>query len=297
VLIEGEVYLFDPSLGLPIPAPNGVTRGAGGQLAVQPATLAQVAAEPKLLRRLDADPSHKYGVESSDLKHVAALLEASPDYLSRRMKLLESRLAGERKMVLTTAPTAHAERWKAAKHVADARPWRLPLETLDRRGRIAWPAVQARLRAMLPFYVIPSAPLYRGRVLYLRGKFVGEDGATAYFQAARPSNEQLQASSADPIEKVLRFQGKLDASYWLGLIAQDRGKYDAAVDYFTNRTRPPLISPDGPWTDGARYNLARAYEASGDVQKAILFYGNNDSSPGYHGDLLRAKWLAEQGKP
>ena len=95
-----------------------MTRGAGGQLAIQPATLAQVVAEPKLLRRLDAGPSHKYGVEASDLKHVAALLEASPDYLSRRMKLLESRLAGEQRMVLTTAPSEHAERWKAAKHVA-----------------------------------------------------------------------------------------------------------------------------------------------------------------------------------
>jgi hypothetical protein len=55
VLIEGNVYLFDPLLGLPIPAPNGVTRGAGGQLAIQPATLAQAAADDKLLRRMDAD--------------------------------------------------------------------------------------------------------------------------------------------------------------------------------------------------------------------------------------------------
>ena len=57
VLVEGEAYLFDPLLGLPIPAPNGVTRDESGQLAIQPATLAQVANDGKLLRRLDADES------------------------------------------------------------------------------------------------------------------------------------------------------------------------------------------------------------------------------------------------
>ena len=51
------------------------------------------------------------------------MLEASPSYLARRMKLLESQLAGEQKMVLTASPAAEAARWKAVAHVAEVRLW------------------------------------------------------------------------------------------------------------------------------------------------------------------------------
>ena len=110
-----------------------MTLRRSGQLAIQPATLAQVAADEKLLRRLDVDQTHVYGVKASDLKHVVVMLEASPTYLARRMKLLESRLVGPQKMVLTTSPTAQAEHWKAVAHVAEVRLWLWPFETLDRR--------------------------------------------------------------------------------------------------------------------------------------------------------------------
>jgi hypothetical protein len=292
VLVEGNAYLFDPLLGLPIPAPDGVKLGETGQLEIQPATLAQVIAHPKLLRQLDADETHVYGVKASDLKHVTVMLEASPDYLTRRMRLLESRLVGPQKMVLTTSPTAHAERWKAVAHAADVQLWLRPFETLQRRSNLTWEGVQARLVAALPFYAMPSAPLLRGRVLYLKGKFIGDDGAMHYYQAARPSNEELSASSAHVLEKLVYLRGKQDAGYWAGLIAYQRGNYPAAIDYFTTRTL--LFTPNGPWTTGARYNLARAFEASGDPERAILQYGNDPDSPGYLGDLLRAKWLKQQ---
>ena len=158
VLIEGNAYLFEPLLGLPIPAAEGIRLDATGQLAIQPATLAQAVADEKVLRQLDFDQAHAYGVKSSDLKHVVAMLEASPTYLAQRMKLLESHLAGGQKMVLTTSPTTRAERWKALAHVAGARLWLSPFETLERRSHLAPEAVQARLVALLPFFAMPSAP-------------------------------------------------------------------------------------------------------------------------------------------
>ena len=290
VLIEGRL-LFDPVLGLPISAPNGVTRDETGRLAIQPAT------SPRWLPTrnccgIDADDAHVYDVKASDLKHVVVMLEASPTYLARRMKLLESRLVGVQKMVLTVSPTSQAEHWKAVTHVAEVRLWPRPFETLQRRSHLDPKGVQARLAAMLPFYGLPSAPLRRGRILQLKGKFVGDDGATHYYQMARPSQEELSASSAHPVEKFLFQRGKQDASYWLGLIAYQRGNYPAAIDYFTNRTL--LFMPGGPWTDGAHYNLARTFEAVGETERAILQYNGNASSPGYLGDLLRAKWLKEK---
>jgi hypothetical protein len=288
-LIEGQAYLFEPLLGLPIPAPDGVKFDEAGQLILQPATLAQVMADEKLLRQLDADETHKYGVTASDLKHVVVMLEASPTYLAKRMRVLESRLAGPQKMVLTTSPTAQAEHWKTAAHAAAVRLWTQPFTTIERRSHLDPKEVESRIAVLLPFYGMPTAPLRRGRVLQLRGNFVGDEGATHFYQMARPSRQELEASSAHPMEKLIYLRGKQDASYWLGLIAYQRANYPTAIDYFTNRTL--LAMPNGPWSDGARYNLARTFEASGDRERAILQYADNVDSPGYLGDLLRAKWL------
>ncbi|MHC4176502.1 MAG: tetratricopeptide repeat protein, partial [Planctomycetota bacterium] len=38
-------------------------------------------------------------------------------------------------------------------------------------------------------------------------------------------------------------------------------QFQTAIDYL--RTRTIEASPDGPWTEGADYNLARCYEATG----------------------------------
>ena len=59
VLVEGKLYLFDPPLGLPIPAPGGIAVDRAGQLDIQPATLDQVAADDRAAAtaRLDARPA------------------------------------------------------------------------------------------------------------------------------------------------------------------------------------------------------------------------------------------------
>ncbi len=294
VLIEGNAYLFEPQLGLPIPAPDGVTLEGTGQLAIRPATLAQAAANEEVLRQLDVDTAHAYGVKSSELKRLVVMLEASPTYLSRRMMLLESRLVGGREMVLTTSPAAQAEHWKALPQVAAVRLWLPPFETLEERSHLDRQRLQSRLFGLLPFYAMPTAPLYRGRILQLKGRLLGDEGAILYYQKARPPNEELAISSAHPMEKLFFQQGKQDASYWLGLINYQRGKYDAAIDDFFTRTL--RAAPNSPWTSGALYNMARACEAGGDLNGAILQYQNNVSSPGYHGDLLRAKWLMNLGE-
>ena len=52
-------------------------------------------------------------------------------------------------------------------------------------------------------------------------------------------------------------------------------------------------APDGPWAATAQYNLGRAYEANGQLQKAIEMY-EDDDSPQRHGNLLRARRLKRQ---
>ena len=323
VLIDKEVYLFDPRIGLPLPGPGGVAFDDSGQLTVQPATLTQVAADAKLLRRLDIDASHPYSVKSVDPNRVTALLEASPPYLSRPMKLIESRLVGDRHMVLTASPTAQAERWKAAR-VMHSRLWPMPYQTLARRERLDWRTSALWLKDMLPLFwvyrqqtaggaratkdyleydetkqakqsqvITHVAPLFKGRVLYFKGKF-GEEGAAGCYRIARPSLESLALSSESEFEKQIKLQAKQDASYWFGLMAFQRGRYPSAIDWLQLKTLEAY--PNGQWSNGARYNLARAYEASGNADMAIFLYTSNTTSPGYAGDLLRARWLKELGE-
>lgn len=291
VLIDKNVYLFDPLLGLPIPAPDGVAMEKSGRLTIRPATLTEVRTDKKLLERMNVNESRVYGVQSSDLDRLTVLLEASPQYLACRMSSLESRLSSNQRMVLSTSPSAAARRWSESAGLADARLWLHPYQTLLRRSNLNRQQVFVRLASMVQFYIIPSAPLFHGRTLYLEGKFVGDDGAMKYYQAARPSHDELRASSIEDSHKILLLRGKQDATYWCGLIVFQRGDYDAAIDYFMKRTLEAY--PNGPWTRGSQYNLARAYEVSGKTDRAILLYGLDTTSPGYQGDLLRAKWLRE----
>lgn len=318
VLIDKKVFLFDPVLGLPIPAADGVTLAPGGELLIRPATLSEAASDPAILRRLDLDASTPYPVESGDLENVVALIVASPSELSRRMALVQSHLVGERKLVLTVDAAGQGERFTATPQVGGTKLWLRPYVTLAQQLTLGDSPhlVQQRVAEMAPFHVGQDAPLWKGRLLHFKGRFVGEEGATQYYQAARPPNRQLDSfadlfysamKAAQPdaddaalreaarqraaMEKPVFVRAKQDASYWLGLLAYEQGEFTSAIDYLAVRTLE--ASPDGPWTHGARYNLARVYEASGDLDRAVSQLASDPLSPSRHGNLLRARWLNE----
>ena len=154
-----------------------------------------------------------------------------------------------------------------------------------------------------------SPLLWRGRTQHLMGNFTGPTGANHYYQAVRLPDVEIEGVAAvhgmqlkqisDPeikkrmaqeSQKALQnlWTSKQDASYWLGLIAFERGNHTTAEDYFLKRTLEP--SPDGPWTPGAWYNLGRTYEALGRVDQAIEAY-RSDHSAQRHGSLLKARSL------
>lgn len=293
VLCEGKIYVFDTSLGLPIPAPKGISMAAGNTLRIQPATLGQLAADPALLRQLDLDPQRPYPIRSEDLEQVVALIEGSPACLSLRMKMVEDNLSAGYRMVLTTDATAQAKRFTAVRHVGDAKLWTMPLVTLHQWSQLERnPALTRQLqRVLLPMERSPA--LSRGRVAHLKGNLDGEEGATIFYQQARPADvdlsEALAAKKISPADSELLRQAKQNASYWMGLVSYALGNDSTAVDYFRKRTLE--ASPDGPWTHGARYNLARTYEAMGRHDQAIHEYESDLRSPRYRGNVLRARWL------
>ena len=262
VLSQGELYLFDPTLGMPIPAPGGVTRGPAGALDLRPATLAQVAQSDALLRQLDVE-EYRYPVESSQVQSVVVLLEASPTYLAQRMKLVENQLASGERLVLTTDPSGQAKQFQACRHVVDVRLWALPYQTLVQERQLGPNRQQWQQAQLLPFMAATGSfpALWKVRQYHLKGIFTGEQSAASYYQTARPPERLLNTAPLDPGLKQTLARAKLDASYWLGLIAAQQGNHEAAVDWLATRTLE--AAPDGPWTWGARYNLGRVYEALG----------------------------------
>ena len=179
---------------------------------------------------------------------------------------------------------------------------------------------------MQPYRFQPM--LMRGRLFQFKGSYAGEgdqDGeksATRFYQTVRVPEDSMetvleqivtQQLEADPNFKKMKATGQLTpeaieelkdkaiedggknwrvakqhATYWLGLIAFERGHYPTAVDYLDRKTL--ATSEDGPWTNGAHYNLARALEAQGQAEEAIKHY-RADQSPQRHGSQLRASWL------
>jgi hypothetical protein len=295
---KGELYLFDCRLGLPVPGPGG--QGV--------ATLSQVVADEQLLRKLDLDAEHPYPIKAEDLQRVVALLEASPQSLSKRMALVESRLAGDKKTVLTAPGEKLAAQVKQSPHVSDARLWTHPFDLWAKQSTLSEAQLQAAAREITVFQAVPT--LMTGRALYFKGANQGDKGAKVHMLNARPADSAIEGyrlpkdvaarlSRAEiPQHEAARIvvlrHAKQDASFWLGLICFEEAEYPSAIDYFAKRTLE--ATPDGPWTHAARYNLARTYEVTGKPDEAIALL-ESDVSPQSHGNKLRAKMLKEKQKP
>ena len=280
LVTDDDLYVFDAELGLPISGPEG-----------RPvATLAELAADDALLRKLDLSSQRPYPLTAGDVKNLVAYVEASPSYLSRRMKLIGTKLTGQNKIVLSCSPEQTAKRLAGCPLIKETRYWTAPFEVLHSRAQTFRPdQAPAWSQDLIALHLI--APLRRARALQFKGAFDGEKGAKAYYLKARRSDDNLARARMQPQERAMWMKAKQDASYWLGIIAFEEQNYSVATDYFARRTLE--IFPGGPWTGGAHYNLARTYEQSDQLDRAIDLY-QSDSSPQKHGNRLRARRLKAQ---
>ncbi len=299
----GELHLFDCRLGLPIPGPQG--QGI--------ATLSQVVADEQLLRGLDLDADHAYPVGAEDLRHVIGYIEGSPVNLSHRMALVESRLVGKHKTVLTSPGSKLAERLRQVPQLADVQLWPWPFVIWRRQSKLGEEGRQAALQELFVFQAIPQ--LMAARALYFKGAYDGETGAKKnYLDSRLPDTyidqyklpakiaKQIRPENLSKVEAsqiVMLRQAKQCASLWLGLIFFEQRDYPDAIDYFGKRALDKRAQelPNSVWTVGARYNLARTYEASGDAPRAIAAYEADKTSPQSHGNQLRARRLKQQTAP
>jgi hypothetical protein len=302
LLLDKQLYLFEMRLGIPVPGPDN--RGV--------ATLEQVIGDPKLLERLglagDVDL-----LNSDDLAHVVALIDATPANVSQRMQLLESALVGNNRLVLTTSPSQIAGALSESPGVQGVGIWTLPYDGFVVRSRLQRnQAGVIGLALEHSLFDRQRTPLAPARILQFRGKYESDDegpGARALYLECRASQEQIRSLGEIPfggadggatppatdeqlavhkqrlatIQQLMR-RTKENASYWLGLMAFDRGEYGVSIDFLDKRLQK--ISPDTIWRPGAAYNLGRAYEARGhknqsdaDLRLAQQWYESLKDSP------------------
>lgn len=291
---DGQLYLFDTRLGLPILGPDG--NGV--------ATLAQLQADPALLRRLDLEDS-AYPVSAEQLKHVTADIVADPFDLSRRARLLEVQLTGDDQLALTSNADKVAGPLKDLPGIDKVRLWDMPFAMLRDRLSRSETARGRDARAFLPFAWRPT--LWKARVLHFQGRDevvvdprhpgledTIDDHAEAMqlytSGAVRPPDRRI-AELPQKEKRRIYTTAKADASYWTGLLLFDEGNYAAAENWFSH---PKLAAGTGDfWRDGTRYNLARTYEAEGKTDEARAIY-EQDKSPQRDGNRLRARWLKER---
>jgi hypothetical protein len=96
VLLDDQIYLFDPRAGMPIPALAG---GSGSGTIPQAATLPQAASDPAVLKQLDTS-GKPYPITAESLKQPDVLLVADAAFWSARMQGLQTQFVGARAMVI-----------------------------------------------------------------------------------------------------------------------------------------------------------------------------------------------------
>jgi hypothetical protein len=307
-VIDDQLYLFDAELGLPIPGPDG----AGI------ATLEQVREDKELLHALDVGSSYPYAAANADLDRVVTLIDASGGFLSLRMKLVEFLATSGQQLTLSVDPSELAKRLRKFDGISNVELWQVPYETWIYRmalGRRANDDAELIRRLLLDEWIFEGLnPMVQGRTLHLRGKFETEgqrEGAKAFYLQARVPDAVIKQIDTSPdvqrslgivrrrendqqwqtrlqVEKRRVIRIKRNCSFWLGLIHYETGRYGPAADWLNLRVLE--AAEDGPWTAGARYNLSRVYEMTGELEKArnLLLL---DDSPQKHGNLLRARYL------
>ncbi len=314
-LIDDELYLFDPQLGLPIP----------GSETGSIATLDQVRQNPALLRNLDVrfpDRALVYPIQAEELDRLVVLLDAGPEAFSYRMHRIESQPTSSPPLVLAIQPQRLISRL-AESDLQQVRLWETPLETWIYRNTVTRRAEEdpelMRYLLLEEWIFENDMPLARGRQLHLRGRFDqedGRDGAKAQYLRARIPDAKIAQIGRSPqireelgivrgrqndlqwevylqsTEQIL-IRAKQNASLWLGLIHFATGRHEDARDWFQIRCLD--AHETGPWTPLARYNLARLYEQSNDLVTARdLYLLTPKDSPQEHGNLLRARFLRQR---
>ncbi len=253
-IMEGEVYLYDPDLGLPLLNADGDT-----------ATLAEIRNAPSLLDPLDTAEVPYFG-ESANLDDLTAELVAGPFSLTRRAALLEARLSGDDALRLYVDADGLAADLEKLEGLGSVRLWDYPYQVIRQQLGLSQ---NLRTRAAIEFEPFVHKPrLWKARLLHFRGTSGTsvdtnrgnletavddhrEAGRLYTDENVRPTGRTIEQLEAADVRRTWT-KAKQNATYWQGLLSYDRGDYQVSLDWLEK------AAAFDQWQDGALYNRARA---------------------------------------
>ena len=296
LVADDQLYLFDTRLGLPLPGiePDSI------------ATLAEVFENPALLDRLSIEGEVPYMISSADFGEekapsILSQTVASPLQLARRSAELQQLLETEEYVTLAAETVTLAEEVGDLPHVQSVSLWPHPFQSvIDEQNMSS----NARRKAAQKFLVFAQRPkLWKARVLHFQGTkdipaseqedplaqaSYGHRLATDLYQDDNVRIPERELVNLEKGKQDIYRHAKYDAAYWLALMKSAQGSHSVARYWLEEQTL--AAEPGWHWEHGARYCLAREYEALGQLDKAIAIL-EADESPQRLGNLLRAQLL------
>ncbi len=296
VLAERGLLLYDPRYGLPVP----------GEKEGSVATLAEVRANPELLRQLDTE-EQTYPLNADKLDNLQAWLPATPLQLSKRAARIQGFLKGQEAVALTADVDAIVQRLQEAG--VDLQPKLWPGTLVNIAADLTM-SDQQRQMAGSRFFVFGQRPrLWRARVLHFQGtKDVspserddplaeprrGHRQASKLYTDPRIRPQERLLRQLEPAKQIIYRTAKSDAAYWQALLRYDLGMPEVALNWL-DRVESPVPGAE-PWAGGLLYNRARCLEALDNPAEAAELL-RTDQSPQRQGNLVRARQLAGPAEP
>lgn len=315
VLLGDDAFLFDPRLGLPLPALGAKPQMAGSP---QVATLAQALTEPGVLKQFDLDAEHPYGITGADLKTSRIALGGDTAFWSERMRRLQPELTGERALVVSDSLADTAAGPGLWSRVAAAGKkhwtpesltlWKHPETQLAARSNLTAAQSQTLERLTLPWKAPvrievnpqngqiaigkPEGEQLKMRLAQINGDF--EEAIIGYTRVRLQSKPLLGLPLDEPL-KLMHAGAVDDASFWMGVCQFEQGNHRLAADTFQKYLK---AQPSGSWIGACRYHLALCLLAQGDRDAAARTLDEiPDDDPQSTGSrLLARQWRAVSAK-
>ena len=347
VRLDSEVFLFDMARGLPFASSADdaiVLDEKDGLVVNKVATLKEVVADDSILRKFDLE-SFPCNASSKDFENAVAYVPSTPFHVSARMIPMEQEFSDKVNTVLSTPFDVQKERIAAIEGIADVRRLqeanapileqtifpdeselvtRIFMTHMESSGNleIEGTSEEGSKASDIDDYTGDSsdfsgnvsgkksavvAPLWTGKILYLRGMFVNDDGAAHWLLQGRVSERVLknmessvQKSVSEYLKQYMEWaasQNQQPSDDELRQLAS-QAALSFQLEIATKRYIKVLTS----------YNLALLSEASGSDSAAMdrlnddslrLRRQVNELQPGDEfrnaANYLRARLLEKQG--
>jgi hypothetical protein len=308
ILPEQGVYLFDPHVGLPIPAVADATSDA--VLVGQPATLAEVRADDRPLRQWDVPGGPAYPLTAERLQRVTIRIVTEATFSAGRMASLQTALPTEFTALLfdglASSPAREVGLLERVQQAGgnglwspeDVLVWDFPetqTAAFYANGGEAAPSLRERMDILHGPRVLrkraaaggeavnviaeSQQPLRYVRVQHLRGDLA--DALVSY--------GAIRSSNAGELKEAVNEAAADEAGYWIAVCQYELGRYESAL---SSAKLYQKTNHAGVWLDSIPILQSLCLAQQGKYQAAAQSLGDESAggTPPQRDSFLIRRW-------